>query len=66
MLLSMSSKEIFIINDAMRMIALRIGSSKVAKVRSASLPCLPHHAPAKCGGSRLQVHPEGKPELKEL
>jgi hypothetical protein len=41
MLLGTSSQEIVIINDAMSMIALRIGSSKVAKVRSASLPPLP-------------------------
>jgi hypothetical protein len=64
MLLSTSSKEIFIINDAMSMIALRIGSSKVAKVRSASLP---HHTSGKFGGSRLQAHPKDKHfKLKEL
>jgi hypothetical protein len=28
--------------------------------------CLPCHAPGKCGGNRLWVHPEGKHELKEL
>jgi hypothetical protein len=36
MLLDTSSKAIFIVNDAMSMIVLRIGSNKVAKARSAS------------------------------
>jgi hypothetical protein len=31
-----------------------------------SISGLPHCTPGKCGGSRLQVHPNGKGEFKEL